>query len=255
MYQHLPPFWPQGDRGDGPACSLSHGSGYSCFPWDMPRSPLLTENAPGGGSGPHSSTSQDPCLIFPVHAPEVLPLTCLAPSYSWDFVHDTSYTQNCSSRTPLPGKLYSKATLIDALPSTSLGRIRHLLCSHSTYYSSVCLFSQPDHFSMLFSKPHIPTKNIVDTCQGLNPFLFCFVLKQLLGIQKSDPHLLAGLWCLLTNLPASSPFLPPTCVTSVYKNQQWLHIIYRLKSELCNLMFRASLRLSILPPTISHGAS
>lgn len=101
---------------------------------------------------------------------------------------------------------------------------------------------------MLFSKPHIPTKNIVDTCQGLNPFLFCFVLKQLLGIQKSDPHLLAGLWCVLTNLPASSPFLPPSCVTSVYKNQQWLHIVYRLKSELCNLMFRPSLCLSSLPP-------
>ena len=75
----------------------------------------------------------------------------------------------------LTGKSFTTSTIWEAL------------CSHSTY-SSLCLFSQPDHFSMLFSKPHIPTKSIADAFQGLIPFLFCFVLKQLFGVQNSDLH-------------------------------------------------------------------
>lgn len=50
-----------------------------------------------------------------------------APSYLADFAHNASYTQNCSSQTPLPAKLYSKVTSFAVLPQTSLVRDRHWL--------------------------------------------------------------------------------------------------------------------------------
>ena len=241
MYKHLPPFQPQGDRRDGLASRLSHGLGYSCFSWELPRFPLLTENEQGG-SGPQSSASQNPCFIFLVHSPllfrtyetlhtilltprtALLRLLCLPnstqksphllyfPRLPWIEI-DTCFSCVCLFAPPgssVQGIFQARILERVALPfsmgspnpgmeptsltspaltgqSFTTSAIWEALCSHSTY-SSLCLFSQPDHFSMLFSKPHIATKNIADAFQGLIPFLFCFVLKQLFGIQNSDLH-------------------------------------------------------------------
>ena len=64
--------------------------------------------------------------------------------------------------------------------SFTTSAIWEALCSCSAY-SSLCLFS----------KPHIPTKNIVDAFQGLIPFLFCF--KTVVWKSEFRSSFLAGL--------------------------------------------------------------
>lgn len=105
-----------------------------------------------------------------------------------------------------------------------------------------------DHLQGRFGAAN--AKSITDGPQAL-----IWRWRQSSRIQNSDPHFLAWLVCLLTCLPASSPFLDlsPSCVTSRHKNHQWRHTACRLVSGLLLLVFRdpvscVILFLSSLPP-------